>query len=398
MHSRWLFFRLAVVVGFLVPPHNATAQLAASDWGKPGGEAYRIHEMAEWMADLPLGPFGILPDGKLITVENADDAKHAMISGDDGATWEKVPVFAEPEKFRISYERALGVTREGTVIVSFMNLVERDGWNWQPEIHDSPDAKLPNYVVRSHDGGRTWEKPQKMHDAWTGAIRDLIQLRDGTVLFTSQMMLHDPGRHAVVTYASPDEGRTWERSNILDLGGIGHHDGAIEASIVQRDGDDQVLMLIRTNWGKLWQAISKNSGRHWHPIGPTTLDASTAPPILERLESGRIFLAWNRYYYEGTEDFPEYGGDWQRSGAVTSNNRQEMSIAFSEDDGQTWSEPTVIATVKPGPDGKYPRGEVSYPYVFERRPGEIWLTAWRGAGLRVRLFEKDFVGDKAAGE
>ena len=47
--------------------------------------------------------------------------------------------------------------------------------------------------------------------------------------------------------------------------------------------------------------------------------------------------------------------------------------------------------MKPNADGTYPKKEVSYPYVFERRPGEIWLTAWRGAGLRVRLMEKDFV-------
>ena len=35
--------------------------------------------------------------------------------------------------------------------------------------------------------------------------------------------------------------------------------------------------------------------------------------------------------------------------------------------------------------------EIPYPYVFERRPGEIWLTAWRFGGFRVRLREKDFV-------
>ena len=53
----------------------------------------------------------------------------------------------------------------------------------------------------------------------------------------------------------------------------------------------------------------------------------------------------------------------------------------------------VIATVPPDGKGKYAGGEVSYPYAFERRPGEIWLTAWRGAGLRMRLFEKDFAGE-----
>lgn len=372
-------------------PVTLAAQLAEQDWGKPAG-VHRLHPKAEFMEGLPMGPFANLPDGNLVTVEDSDDAKHSMISPDDGKTWERFPVFADPEKFRISYERALTCTREGVVILSFMNLVERSGWKWDPEIHDSPEAKLPNYVVRSSDGGRTWEAPQKMHDDWTGAIRDMIQLKDGSVVFTSQMMLHNPGRHAVLTYASADQGRTWKRSNLIDLGGIGHHDGAIEASFVQRQ-DESLWMLIRTNWGRLWQAESIDMGHTWRPIGPTDLDASSTPPILERLASGRLFLAWNRFHWDGTEDHPAAGGDHQWSGTRTSNNRQELSIAFSEDDGKTWSDPIVIATVKPTDEGVYPRREISYPYVFERRPGEIWLTAWRFGGFRAKLFEKDFVGN-----
>ena len=49
--------------------------------------------------------------------------------------------------------------------------------------------------------------------------------------------------------------------------------------------------------------------------------------------------------------------------------------------------------MKPTDKGVYPRKEISYPYVFERRPGEIWLTAWRFGGFRAKLFEKDFVKD-----
>ena len=373
----------------LLLPVSAQAQLSSRDWGKLAG-AHRIHPKAESMEGLPLGPFTILPNGSLMTVEDSAKATHALVSADDGKSWRKIPIFKEPEKFNIRYERALICTRNGTVILAFMNDVEQANWKWDSKTHDSPQAELPTYVVRSPDGGNTWDPPHLLHKDWTGAIRDMIQLRDGSVVFTSQMLLHKPGRHATVTYSSDDEGRTWTRSNIIDLGGIGHHDGAIEATLIQRR-DESLWMLMRTNWGKLWQAVSTNGGKHWHPIGPTALEASTAPAILERLESGRLFIAWNRYYYEGTTDFPAYGGDNQATGTRTSNNRQELSVAFSEDDGKTWSPPTVIATVVPNANGTYPRKEISYPYVFERRPGELWLTAWRGAGLRLRFHEKDFV-------
>ena len=185
----------------LFTPCSAEAQLASQDWGKTAGE-HRIHPQAESLKGLPLGPFAILPNGNLLTVEDSARSTHALVSSDDGKTWRKIPIFKEPEKYNIRPERALICTRQGTVIVAFMNDVERKNWNWNPKLHDSPNAQLPTYVVRSPDGGETWETPQKLHADWTGAIRDMIQLKDGTVVFTSQMLLHNPGRHATVTYSS----------------------------------------------------------------------------------------------------------------------------------------------------------------------------------------------------
>ena len=34
---------------------------------------------------------------------------------------------------------------------------------------------------------------------------------------------------------------------------------------------------------------------------------------------------------------------------------------------------------------------VSYPQVFERRPGELWITSRFQGALQVKLFEEDFV-------
>ena len=39
-----------------------------------------------------------------------------------------------------------------------------------------------------------------------------------------------------------------------------------------------------------------------------------------------------------------------------------------------------------------PKAWLSYPYVFEYRPGELWVTTQQG-GVRLGLHERDFLGD-----
>jgi hypothetical protein len=64
------------------------------------------------------------------------------------------------------------------------------------------------------------------------------------------------------------------------------------------------------------------------------------------------------------------------------NHREELSIAFSDDDGQSWSRPVVIA--------RQSKTSLAYPHVFEHRPGELWITTMQG-GIRVSLSEADFL-------
>jgi len=67
-------------------------------------------------------------------------------------------------------------------------------------------------------------------------------------------------------------------------------------------------------------------------------------------------------------------------------HREELSLAFSEDDGKTWTKPIVIARQR----GAW----LSYPSIFERRPGELWITTRFNVQppVCVSLKEKDCVG------
>ena len=142
-------------------------------------------------------------------------------------------------------------------------------------------------------------------------------------------------------------------------------------------------MLLRTNLDYFWEAFSEDQGRSWRVIRPSRFDASSAPGYLLRLASGRLALVWNRLYPEGKTEVARSGGDGQTSTAAASWHRGELSLAFSEDDGKTWTESVVIA--------RKPSGGLSYAYLIERRPGELWVTTRFSDSICCRLKEADFV-------
>ena len=187
-----------------------------------------IHPKAKPLPTTMLGPFARLSDGSMLAVEG----NTVCLSKDEGVNWVQWPLFENDANFTVSNERALFCTREGTVILACMNMAEKV-WTWNSAIHDAdPGSTLPTYALRSTDNGKTWDTPTKLHDEWSGCVRNMIQTRDGKVVFTAMRLLNKPGRHSVLTYSSTDQGVTWKPSNVIDLGGNGHHGGATEATAV----------------------------------------------------------------------------------------------------------------------------------------------------------------------
>jgi len=339
-------------------------------------EGILLHEKVEAMPGLPVGSIVRRKDGELLAVEG----ERMLVSADEGRTWSTLVERPFGENVTFSGGQAIVNRNTGAISIVYENVVPAN-WTWSEELKDAPGATLPTCAARSLDGGRTWQDHQLLYDDWNGDIRNIIQTRSGRLVVSTMKMLHHPGRHGMLTCCSDDDGRTWRESNLIDLGGNGHHDGAIEAPIVElRDG--RLLMYLRTNWGQFWRAESLDEGRHWHPLGPAGVDASAAPGLLLRLQSGRIMLLWNRAYPEGGGEVKLWGGDRQWSATPVSNFRDELSVTFSEDECESWSAPAVIA--------RKADTWLAYPYAFEAEPGVLWITTMQGE-VRVKLREQDFI-------
>ena len=340
-----------------------------------------LHPKLRAMPSDLAGPFVRDSDKRIVTA--AGDHKQLLVSADEGATWQTRPVFnysPTAKEYKFSNERVMLRTKAGSLLLSFMNYNEMVwGWDSKTKSHRA-DTRLPHYVIRSPDGGATWGDVSRLHDDWTGEIRNIIQLRNGRIVVSSMKFLHNPSRHAVLTYASDDDGKTWQPGTIIDLGGRGHHGGVTEATIEElRNG--RVLMLMRTNWGEFWRCLS-DDGLHFRDMQPSGIPASSAPGLLKRLASGRLLLLWNRRFPEGKKSFPLTGGDNEWSEVAASNHREELSLAWYDEKTHTTGKPVVIARQK--------NAWLSYPRAFERVPGELWITTMQG-GIRAVLREKDFV-------
>jgi sialidase-1 len=323
-----------------------------------------------------------LPDGRLLTIEGAA----TVISRDDGRTWSPPraiydgppPGIPKPESGEYC---SLLRTRAGTLVLLWMDMSTYK-WSWNAAKQEATaDARLDVWAIRSLDEGKTWIDRQKILDGWCGALIGMIQTTKGQIVAPAMCML-DRNRHAILSCVSVDEGKTWRQGNIIDLGGRGHHDGAMEATVAELS-NGRLLMFIRTNLDFFWEAYSDDGGRYWREFRPSKIDASTSPGYLIRLASGRLALLWNRRCLEGKSDAVPGGGPDFMERQATSWQRAELSLAFSQDDGKTWSTPVVVA--------RQPGAGLSYPTVLERRPGELWVITRYPTKVSFSLKEAEFV-------
>ena len=195
----------------------------------------------------------------------------------------------------------------------------------------------------SSDEAKTWSDPVKcVADADTGYYvlnnARVIQLKSGRIVVPL-------GRHGwdakanggkgswiwaadLMTALSDDGGRTWR----LGKGCLAAHNAYGDRIVTQEPGvvelkDGRVLMWTRTTNGIQWAAYSSDGAETFGPAFPWKFYSPCSPTTITRLSDGRLVAVWNDH--EGRPDLTRRRG-WH-------GVRAPLAIAFSDDDGATWT-------------------------------------------------------------
>ncbi len=298
-------------------------------------------------------------NGKLIVVWSGGREAHVcpfgrvdmMTSDDEGQTW------TWPRTLLDSAidDRDAGVleTSQGSLLVTTFTSLAYEQRKWPDEARERwaaaqrrlnvvrRQAELGQWMIRSTDGGVTWSS---RYSSIVNSPHGPIQLSDGRLLYAG-VRLWDPGRKVGVC-ESTDDGQTWRWLSDIPV----------------RDGDQMKdyheLHAVETTSGKIivhirnhnpsqsretLQCESDDGGMTW--TSPHSIGVWGLPSFLLRLRSGRLLMSY------GYRRAP-FGNQ----------------ARYSDDEGNTWSEPLTISDDGSG-------GDLGYPSTVELSDGSL-LTVW----------------------
>ena len=310
---------------------------------------------SETVARASEGDLAVLKDGRWLLgysefpakqkgryAAHHDHAKARIVtrtSSDNGRTWSEPAVAAEPEDGDLN-----------VMSVSFLRL--RDGRLALFYIRKRAESDGRPVMRVSADEGRTWSAPQYCVDE---AHRDYYVLNNARAvrLSTGRIVLPlcrhsvdagDPqgfeseGRLCVA--ASDDDGQSWrmicEPFKVFDR--LKARVTVQEPGIVElRDG--RLLLYARTNRRAQWGLWSSDGGATWSAAEPLPLvSPNLAPATITRLRDGNLVAVWN--------DYSKKPSDPDR--IAFAEQREPFSVAWSKDDGRTWSPSRTIEADPPG--------------------------------------------------
>jgi len=260
--------------------------------------------------------FAELPDGRVLHVA----AAAFRTSDDGGITWSK------PYRCVDSNGSTVGGSGE--------SLVRLGGDGIGLAAMHRPEGRGPRRASdilfwRSPDGGTTWEPPVcvNLPGYPTYALQDvMLRTSSGRIILPYYISIGqgswrpisapfvggmidgqfastdahfvDPHFGGSGVFYSDDDGRTWQPNRdgelFIRLGWAGGNYGTYEPTVAEVE-PGKLIMLLRTNLGRLYQAWSDDDGETWTRPQATVLAASPSPAQVRALPMDRhLLVVWTQ--------------------------------------------------------------------------------------------------------
>lgn len=222
-------------------------------------------------------------------------------STDGGRTWSKPETIIDtPGDDR---SPALVELPSGVILCSLFTL---HGWV-DPAKH--PELATRTGIVRSRDGGRTWEQEvRRLPSPFTSDATDHppVVLRDGSVVLPVYGSTGKGRPEQMALFRSTDDGQTWKLLSVIPS------DHEMSEMGLAQLSDGRLVMISRSEGDIMW---SSDGGRTW--TKPVSFGIRMFEPGLTLLRDGTLVCLHGSYA-------PGAGG---------------LRVIFSRDGGQTWIAP-----------------------------------------------------------
>lgn len=236
---------------------------------------------------------------------------------------------------------------------------------WNPVLFQPPEGPLLLFykagprpdawwgmLVRSSDGGKTWDEPRRLPDGALGPIKNKPVLLDDGALLCGSSTEHDGWKARIET--TRDGGATW---TIQDSLAGSDEFSAIQPTIL-RGSEGALVLLCRAKEGRIVTSRSVDGGRVWSRLTATELPNPNSGIDGVTLRDGRSLLVYNH----ATTIVGEWGGP-----------RTPLNLAISPD-ATKWT-PMLDLENEPG--------EYSYPAIIQTADGLVHVSyTWRRTKIK----------------
>ena len=304
----------------LLPLHQTTTKPGPEPGHKPVGP----HEMIVCPATVQNprnseADVELLKDGSLLMT-------YTEFYGGNGTDWGKARIGAKTSKDggRSWSNSFTLVENRGQMNVMSPSLLRlKSGRLAMIYMLKNSEADCRVLYVTSSDEGKTWTQPQSVTPSirYWGMNNDrLVQLKSGRLL--APLWFVDDWRKSHhtrgVVFYSDDDGNSWKSGAEVDIPEGPR--GVDEPAVIELK-NERVLMMIRSDLGKVFKSISSDAGLTWSQPEVLPLDSPTAPSSIARIPStGDLVFVWNN----------------SRKGPKHTQDRFPLTAAISHDEGKTW--------------------------------------------------------------